>query len=64
MLLGERTFGKGVMQSYFPMGDGSGIKLTVAKYLTPSKYDISREGGLQPDMHCSDYPHGRHGWVS
>eukprot|EP00877_Chromochloris_zofingiensis_P000051 jgi/Chrzof1/10046/Cz04g25070.t1 len=58
MLLGERTFGKGVMQSYFPMGDGSGIKLTVAKYLTPSKYDISREGGLQPDMHCSDYPHG------
>jgi C-terminal processing protease CtpA/Prc len=43
-------------QYYFPMPDGSGLKLTVAKYLTPSRYDISREGGLQPDVSCSDFP--------
>jgi C-terminal processing protease CtpA/Prc len=57
-LLGERTFGKGVVQYYFPMGDGSGLKLTVAKYLTPHKYDISTEGGIKPDILCKDYPHG------
>ncbi|KAH8958311.1 hypothetical protein BDL97_06G017200 [Sphagnum fallax] len=56
--IGERTFGKGVVQYFFPMDDGSGLKLTVAKYLTPARYDISRQGGLQPDKACSDYPHG------
>lgn len=39
--VGERSFGKGVIQYYFPMTDGSGLKLTVAKYLTPTKYDIA-----------------------
>jgi hypothetical protein len=39
--IGERSFGKGVIQYYFPMTDGSGLKLTVAKYLTPSRYDIA-----------------------
>jgi len=58
VVIGERTFGKGVVQYYFPMGDGSGIKLTVAKYLTPSRFDISREGGLTPDVACSDHPRG------
>ncbi|KAG0567495.1 hypothetical protein KC19_7G139300 [Ceratodon purpureus] len=56
--VGERTFGKGVVQYYFPMDDGSGLKLTVAKYLTPDHYDISRRGGLEPDKACHDYPHG------
>lgn len=56
--VGERTFGKGVVQYYFPMDDGSGLKLTVAKYLTPAHYDISRRGGLEPDKACHDYPHG------
>lgn len=58
-VLGERTFGKGVVQYYFPMDDGSGLKLTVAKYLTPKRYDISKQGGLFPDKFCSDYPHGK-----
>lgn len=57
--MGEKTFGKGLVQYFFPMGDGSGLKVTVAKYLTPvSSYDISREGGLTPDVPCRDYPHG------
>lgn len=59
MTVGERTFGKGVVQYYFPMDDGSGLKLTVAKYLTPAHYDISRRGGLEPDRACHDYPHGQ-----
>lgn len=56
-VLGEKTFGKGVVQYYFPMDDGSGLKLTVAKYLTPKRYDISKQGGLLPDRFCGDYPH-------
>lgn len=59
VIVGERTFGKGLVQYYFPLGDGSGLKLTVAKYLTPKNYDISRNGGLNPDILCKDYPHGR-----
>lgn len=58
VLMGEKTFGKGVVQYFFPMGDGSGLKLTVAKYLTPKMYDISKNGGLSPDFVCKDYPHG------
>lgn len=58
-VLGERTFGKGVVQYYFPMDDGSGLKLTVAKYLTPKRYDISKQGGLSPNMYCGDYPHAK-----
>jgi C-terminal processing protease CtpA/Prc len=46
------------VQCYFPQADGSGLKLTVAKYLTPGGYDITRQGGLQPDLACDDFPHG------
>eukprot|EP00882_Tetradesmus_deserticola_P003170 GHRQ01003361.1.p2 GENE.GHRQ01003361.1~~GHRQ01003361.1.p2 ORF type:complete len:167 (+),score=83.83 GHRQ01003361.1:3-503(+) len=58
VIVGERTFGKGLVQYYFPMGDGSGLKLTAAKYLTPKAYDITKFGGLTPDVACKDYPHG------
>lgn len=57
-IVGEKTFGKGVVQYYFPMADGSGIKLTIAKYLTPGHFDITESGGLKPDHACSDFPHG------
>lgn len=40
------------------MTDGSGIKLTIAKYLTPGHFDITQSGGLKPDYACSDFPHG------
>ncbi|MCO5556695.1 hypothetical protein L7F22_010246 [Adiantum nelumboides] len=59
LVLGEKTFGKGVVQYYFPMDDGSGLKLTVAKYLTPKRCDISKQGGLLPNKYCSDYPHAK-----
>jgi C-terminal processing protease CtpA/Prc len=38
--------------------DGSGLKLTVAKYLTPAQHDIARDGGLMPDVRCDDHPRG------
>lgn len=61
VMIGEKTFGKGVVQYFFPLGDGSGLKLTVAKYLTPNMYDISKHGGLTPDIYCKDYPRGERG---
>ena len=36
-LVGEQTFGKGVVQYYFPVNNDGGVKLTVAKYLTPHR---------------------------
>lgn len=57
-MLGEKTFGKGVVQYYFRMEDGSGIKLTVAKYLTPNYRDIALDGGIEPDQICRDHPRG------
>ncbi|KAL2621450.1 hypothetical protein R1flu_001655 [Riccia fluitans] len=55
-IVGEKTFGKGVVQYFFPMDDGSGLKLTVEKYLTPARYDITKQGGLEPDRSCTDFP--------
>lgn len=57
-VLGEKTFGKGVVQYFFRMEDGSGIKLTVAKYLTPNYRDIALDGGIEPDLVCRDHPRG------
>lgn len=56
VLIGEKTFGKGVVQYYFPVHGDGGLRLTVAKYMTP-KHDITETGGLVPDLECSDYPH-------
>ncbi len=49
LLVGTRTFGKGVIQSLFELADGSGLAVTTAKYLTPSGHDIHRQG-IQPDV--------------
>ncbi|TVQ20654.1 MAG: S41 family peptidase [Leptolyngbya sp. DLM2.Bin15] len=48
-LVGTQTFGKGLVQSVRGLGDGSGIAVTVAKYLTPSGRDINQEG-IEPDI--------------
>ena len=56
-VVGERTFGKGVVQYFYQMKDGSGLKLTVAKYLTPNYHDVALDGGISPDVTCHDYPH-------
>ena len=49
ILLGEKTFGKGSVQSVLPLDDGSAIRLTTAKYYTPSKRVIN-EHGIEPDI--------------
>ncbi len=47
-LIGERSFGKGVGQTTWPLHDGSGIKITTFKYLTKSRTDYNKSG-LIPD---------------
>jgi carboxyl-terminal processing protease len=47
-LVGEVTFGKGLIQSLFDLSDGSGLAVTIAKYETPSHKDINKHG-IQPD---------------
>ena len=49
MLVGTKTFGKGLVQSVRGLGDGSGLAVTIAKYLTPSGRDINKEG-IPPDV--------------
>lgn len=43
-LVGTRTFGKGLVQSVFPLPDGSALKITTARYTTPKGRDIDRIG--------------------
>jgi carboxyl-terminal processing protease len=49
VVLGEKTFGKGSVQTIFPLADGSALKLTVAKYYTPS-HKVIHEHGITPDI--------------
>jgi carboxyl-terminal processing protease len=49
VVLGEKTFGKGSVQSIFPLDDGSALKLTTAKYYTPS-HRVIHEHGITPDV--------------
>ena len=49
VVVGTQTFGKGLVQSVRGLGDGSGIAVTVAKYLTPDGRDINKEG-IKPDV--------------
>ncbi len=51
-LLGRQTFGKGLIQSLIPLGDGSGLAVTVARYVTPSGRDIQNQG-ISPDVALS-----------
>ncbi|GAB4137605.1 MAG: S41 family peptidase [Cyanobacteria bacterium J069] len=47
-LIGEKTFGKGLIQSLFNLSDGSGLAVTIARYETPNHRDINRLG-IEPD---------------
>jgi len=51
-LVGVRTFGKGVVQDVIPLKNGGALKVTVARYLTPSGYSIDQKG-LVPDKPVS-----------
>lgn len=48
-LVGTTTYGKGVVQNIFPLGDGTALKLTIANYYTPNGININGEG-LVPDV--------------
>ncbi len=48
-LVGTTTFGKGIVQTYYRLGDGSEIKLTTAKYFTPNGNNIHGTG-VEPDV--------------
>ncbi len=48
-IVGEKTFGKGLIQSLFDLSDGSGLAVTVAKYETPNHTDINKLG-ITPDI--------------
>ncbi len=48
-LVGTQTFGKGLVQSVRPLGDGSGLAVTIAKYLTPNGRNINKSG-IAPDV--------------
>lgn len=49
IILGEKTFGKGSVQSILPLQDGSALRLTTAKYYTPS-HRVIHEEGITPDI--------------
>lgn len=49
VILGEQTFGKGSVQSILPLPDGSALRLTTAKYYTPS-HKVIHEKGITPDI--------------
>jgi carboxyl-terminal processing protease len=48
-IVGERTYGKGSVQTVMPLGEGTAIKLTTSRYLTPSGRSINGSG-IQPDV--------------
>lgn len=55
VILGERTFGKGSVQKIEPLGDGTAIKMTIARYYTPNGRSIQAEG-IVPDLEVAFEP--------
>ena len=49
IILGERTFGKGSVQTWLPLTDGNSMRLTTARYYTPSGRSV-QEAGIDPDI--------------
>ena len=48
-IVGTQTYGKGVVQQIFDLGDGTSVKLTIAEYFTPNGRNIDGEG-ITPDV--------------
>ncbi|MDP5103502.1 MAG: S41 family peptidase, partial [Erythrobacter sp.] len=49
LVMGERSFGKGSVQSLLPLGNDAALKLTTARYFTPAGRSV-QEGGIKPDI--------------
>ena len=56
-VVGEKTFGKGIVQTAYPFADGSGMSVTIARYYTPSGECI-HDIGIEPDIECK-LPEGK-----
>ena len=52
VVVGEQSFGKGIVQSIFQLSDGSGLKFTTDNYYTPSGRSI-QDVGITPDIQVS-----------
>jgi len=65
LLVGEKTFGKGLVQGINKLEDGSGVNVTIARYLTPNDTDINKKG-ISPDVPVkvseTDLKEGRGAW--
>lgn len=65
ILVGETSFGKGLVQGITKLPDGSGVNITIQRYLTPNDTDIHKKG-ISPDytvtLTHSDYETGRGPW--
>ena len=55
IVVGERTFGKALVQSIDPLQNGAALELTIAQYTTPAGADISGVG-VEPQIHAVDNP--------
>ncbi len=64
-LVGQTSFGKGLVQAINKLEDGSGINVTIARYLTPNDTDIHKHG-ITPDymvkLEDKDYTSGKGPW--
>ena len=49
LIMGQRSFGKGSVQTLLPLGRDAALKLTTARYYTPSGHSV-QEGGIEPDI--------------
>ena len=54
-IIGRRSFGKGLVQREMSLGDGSAVRLTIARYYTPTGRSIQRPYGNGNDTYYSDY---------
>jgi len=65
ILVGQTTYGKGLVQGINRLEDGSGVNVTIAKYLTPNDTDINKKG-IAPDIAVNvtddDYKDGKGAW--
>lgn len=64
-IVGQTTFGKGLVQAIQKLEDGSGMNITIAKYVTPTDEDIHKKG-IKPDFEVAlsddDYKAGKGPW--
>ncbi|MFX5918409.1 S41 family peptidase, partial [Acinetobacter baumannii] len=57
VIMGSQTFGKGSVQTVRPLGPDTGLKLTTARYYTPSGKSIQAKG-IVPDVMVDETPEG------